>query len=522
MPTDQPKDLDLTALLRVLRRAALPLLAGAALLAGLTYLLSGSRPAVYQGTASLAALPPGSGNSVIVQTLVTAPPLPPAVVERALRSPAVWRSALAELRRTVPDSSARRELLGTLQAEASAGEGRSVALTAEVNQDFVGVYEVAVRAPTPQLAQGGADAFARALLEWDRLRALGGIVRARQNLITERDDLTARIAAAPTALDERTLEQLRGDVVQRLQQVEVLEQTVSGTLSALAEAVRPQSPVAPRPGRDALLVFGAVLLFGALGLSLLDSLRPRVRGPEDLRGLGLPVLGSLPPLSRRRGAQAGLGWTQQGVFREQLEFVRVGLLSELGASVQQSALVVSSAGVADGKSTVTAGLALSLARHGLRVLVVDADVFRRTQETLWLGSSGQVPAPQETPAGYRFWREVAPGVGLLSSRAPTLDPAAFDREIHRLLPDYDLALVDTPPALKIADTLALARRLDGMVLVTDASAPRVPLERLVEDAGRLGVRLLGFVVNRYRDVSAGGDYAYASLDRAERPAEVAP
>ena len=75
MPTDQPKDLDLTALLRVLRRAALPLLATALLLAGLTYLLSSSRPAVYEGTASVAALPTGSGNSVILQTLVTAPPL---------------------------------------------------------------------------------------------------------------------------------------------------------------------------------------------------------------------------------------------------------------------------------------------------------------------------------------------------------------------------------------------------------------------------------------------------------------
>ncbi|MDL2344484.1 hypothetical protein QOL99_09990 [Deinococcus sp. MIMF12] len=344
-------------------------------------------------------------------------------------------------------------------------------------------------------------------------------MRARQNLITERDDLTARIAAAPTPLDERTLERLRGDVVQRLQQVEVLEQTVSGTLSALAEAVRPQSPVAPRPGRDALLVFGAVLLFGVLGLSLLDSLRPRVRGPEDLRGLGLPVLGTLPPLPGRRGARGGLGWVRQGLFHEQLEFVRVGVLSEL-AGRERPALVVSSAGVADGKSTLTAGLALSLAGHGLRVLVVDADVFRRTQETHWLTGSGA--APQELGGDFRLWEEVAPGVSLLSSRATRLDPAVFEAEIRRLLPGYDLALLDTPPALKIADTLALARRLDGMILVTDASAPRVPLERLVEDAGRLGVRLLGFVVNRYRDVTSGGDYAYASLGRAERSAEVAP
>lgn len=517
MPTDQPKDLDLTALLRVLRRAALPLLATALLLAGLTYLLSGSRPAVYEATASLAALPTGSGNSVIVQTLVTAPPLPPAVVERALRSPAVWGQALRDLRERTPPSAARSELFAALRAEAATGEGRYVRLTPEVNQEFVGVYEIAVRAPTPALAQAGANAFAGALLEWDRERALGSVVRARQNLVTERDDLTARLSQAASALDERTLERLRADVVQRLQQVEVLEQTVSGTLSALAEAVPPQNPVAPRPLRDALLVFGATLVFGMLLLSLLDSLRPRVRGPEDLRALGLPVLGTLPPFAARRGRSGGLGWARQGAFREQIEFVRVGLLSGLGAGAQQSALVVSSAGVADGKSTVTAALALSLAEYGLRVLVVDADVFRRTQESYWLSAEAPLAA-QERSGSYRFWPEVAPGIGLLSSRASTLDPADFDREIHRLLPSYDLALVDTPPALKIADTLALARRLDGLILVTDAAAPRAPLERLVEDAGRLGVPLLGFVLNRFRDAVTGSDYAYAAPGRA--PAEV--
>ena len=157
MPTDQPKDLDLTYLLRVLRRAALPLLAAALLLAGLTYLLSGSRPAVYEATASLAALPTGSGNSVIVQTLVTAPPLPPAVVERALRSPAVWQGALRDLSGRTPPSAARSQLLAALRAEAASGESRYVRLTPEVNQEFVGVYEIAVRAPTPALAQAGAE-----------------------------------------------------------------------------------------------------------------------------------------------------------------------------------------------------------------------------------------------------------------------------------------------------------------------------------------------------------------------------
>lgn len=241
-----------------------PILLGALALAALAFVYSRSRPPVYRATASLAALPTSSGNSVINNTLVSAPALPAGVVGRALRSPDVTRDGVKRLRASVPDSAARRQTLANIAAELRSENYRTIGLAAEIDQNLIGTYEISALAGTPEVARATADAFTAALLQWNRARALDGINRARTNLITQRDLLGGQLSAGGQAVGERTLEQMRSEVVQQLQQVEVLRQTVSGTLFPIASAALPVDPVAPKPLRNAILTFGAALFFGVL------------------------------------------------------------------------------------------------------------------------------------------------------------------------------------------------------------------------------------------------------------------
>ncbi|WP_029477074.1 P-loop NTPase [Deinococcus frigens] len=530
MTAERPQDLDVPSILRVIRRAALPIVAAALCLAALTFVYASSRPAMYLATASLSALPVGSGNSVINSTLVTAPPLPPAVVQRALRSPEVVRAALKRLETARPDSPERRSFAGELRREFQLGDPRSVQLGAEINQDFVGVYEISALAPTPELAQGAANSFQNALLEWDRQRALTGIARARTNLTNQRADLNARIARGGDPIGVRTLEQLRLDVVERLQQVEVLEQTVSGTLSRLAAASLPVQSAQPRPVRDALLVAAASVFFGLLIAFVLDQLQKKIRGLDDLRSFGPPVFGTLPPLTGRRSDPVRIGQaTRHGLFREQMEFVRVGLMSSLAApdrsGTQTPAVMVSSARVGEGKSTVTAGLAYSLATHGTKVLIVDADVFRRRQEQLWLpthsaSSRKAVLRPDEGHEPSHLYPEVAENVDLLTFETQRLDAAALGAEIRRRSRDYGIVLVDSAPVLKVADTLVLASHLDGLMIVADPQTSYIQMQRILDETSRLGVQLLGFVLNRSREATVPGEYAYSMPLKTERSLDV--
>lgn len=548
----QAQDLDLSYFARVLRGAMLPMLLFSTALAALAYFYSKSQPEVFQATASLAALPANSGNSLINNTLVTAPALPANVVARAIHSSAVTTSAFKRIDAQFPGSAVAAQTVQAIREELQSGNYHTVSLGAEIDQNLVGSYEISVLAGSPQVAKGAADAFAQALLEWDRERALNGINRARTNLLTQRDMLNRGMLAGGEVVTGRTLDQLQSEVVQSLQQIEMLRQTVSGTLTPLSEAVLPVQAVAPKPVRNALLTFGAALFFSLLGVLARDRMSRRVHDEDGLRSFGLPVLGMLPPLPRA-AAQNMTRIMANGSFREQLEFVRVGVLGSLGAwtkpavsreytveapvptdwnfreqleSARAEALAgvvpqdtaavpwesakgflgspviaISSANVNEGKSTLTAGLAQVCAERGMRVLVVDADVFRHRQQQLLMAGREQLLQSREVGMT-QVWREVLPGVDLMTLTSNRLEPENLRRNILELKSQYDIVMVDTPPALKIADTVAFARMLDGLVIVVDVRTPLGQLERLVAETRRLGVNTLGFVLNRYKQTGA--------------------
>lgn len=524
MNDDRPRDLDVGRIIQVLARSALPVLGTALVLALVTYFYSQTRPPVYEATVRLAALPSGGGNALINSTLITASPLPPSVVSGALRSPEVIEGALKDFQSKVRASAARDQFVATLRREQQEGDFESVSLASDINMDFVGVYSIGVQSRSAALAQQAANAFARSLLNWDRERALSGVLLARNSLEAQRRDLERRLAGEPAGAGAQTLRQLLEDTTLKLQQVTVLEETVGGTLSLLASAPVPFNPVSPRPLRDALLVLGGTLFFGTLLAFLLDQQQARIRSLEDLRPYSVPVMGILPPLQpwgRSMPVRRLLELVRHGAFREQMEFVRVSLLASVGQTGAGQtgtgqagpapAVMVSSAEVGAGKSTVTAGLALSLAGGNLRVLLLDADVFRSSQPHIW---------PRLTPAdalhlglhNVTLYRAVSPRVDLLINNDKRLDPERIQQMVTEIkrLNEYDVILVDAPPALQIADTLVLARSLDGLILLVSPQSERALVDRLVDEAARLQVRVLGFVMNRFQKATTS--YSYQGHD----------
>ena len=272
-----------------------------------------------------------------------------------------------------------------------------------------------------------------------------------------------------------------------------------------------------------------------------ETLGRKISSEEDVSSLGLPVLGSLPKLNTRQLAVGIPQAVRSGALYESVGFLRVNLMSSTrsGPAEQiQRRYVISSARPGEGKSSVTASLAIGLAGSGLRVLIVDADLHRPSQMRIWGQASG-------------VKRQYRPLVGATSNATPALDlPGALERpeaahavvvaERIDLLPagsplyetahilthpqleylmdrwssDYDVVLIDSPPILALSDSFSLSSLSSGMLMVVEANQTQLSvLERALTAARLANTQVLGLVLNKVSR-RAEGYYAYNGYGQA--------
>lgn len=182
-------------------------------------------------------------------------------------------------------------------------------------------------------------------------------------------------------------------------------------------------------------------------------------------------------------------------------------------------LLITSAGEGDGKTTVTANLALALAEGGQRVLLIDADLRRPSVHRLFdlptapglsnalLQDSGELPIMTTS----------VPGLSILTAGDPPPNPGEFvasprlARLLARVRSDFDCVLVDTPPVSLVADAAVLAPSVDGVVLVVSAGRTKRDLARRAkEQLDKVGARLLGVVLNNAKLDKSTQPYTHAS------------
>jgi protein-tyrosine kinase len=176
------------------------------------------------------------------------------------------------------------------------------------------------------------------------------------------------------------------------------------------------------------------------------------------------------------------------------------------ADRQLQTIGVTSAAEGEGKSTTVANLAVALTQAGRRVVVVDADLRRPGQHTLFgleqedglanmlLGDGGQLPL-----------KDTSSGVRVLTSGASPANPLEalasrrFDQVLALARAQADFVLVDTPPAGGLADAAVVAPRLEGMLLVVSAGHTKRDLARRArEQLERVNANLLGVVLTDVR------------------------
>ncbi|MGK7911984.1 MAG: GumC family protein [Synechococcus sp.] len=355
--------------------------------------------------------------------------------------------------------------------------------------------------------------------------------RNRANLLPELQrserELERRLLAANT-----TYETLLG----RQREVEAAENQAIGNARIISQAI---PPIYAEATKGKLLVAAATVAGGILAVAAafaLDLLDPSVKSTRDVRKLlpyqavaHIPNLSGDRPsswrqLSSETGGQRAIPPAKQQVARAAFNVLQTNLnYSSLHERTPQ-AIAVSSARPQEGKTTVAANLATTMALHNYRTLLIDGDLYRPKQHEIWtidrqLGLVGLLngvttvsQAIHPVRANLDVMAIGAPEDGM----PPSIDYRKLRTIVAILRRQYDRIIFDSPPLLGASDAAILADIADGLLMVARPSLLDVNGALTANDLLlRSGIGVLGLVIN---DISSGDSVLHPYADYARTPA----
>lgn len=362
--------------------------------------------------------------------------------------------------------------------------------------------------------------------------------------------------AAATKLNEKTVQfavlsqeansrkKLYEDLYTKLQEANV-SAGLKATNITIVDPARSQSvPVLPK--RRANLALG--ILFGIfVGLSsafAIDTLDRTVSDPLEVEEItGKPVIGVIPifgekartygaRLAHRAQRLTGVKtlipdpgsssvWMLErpdSVPAEAFRVLRTSImLSRAGGGLK--ILLVTGCTPGEGKTTVTANLAVAFAQHNKKVLIIEADMRRpKLKEKMEFPGdvglsnvlSGTCSSEDAILRGlYVPTLDVMPAGPRPPMPSEILGSEAFDALLEKLKICYDIIVIDSPPALVVTDAVTMSPKVDAVLWVAQAGViTRPQLGRATHLIERNRIPVIGFVMNRMSKTAAGYGYGY--------------
>jgi capsular exopolysaccharide synthesis family protein len=381
------------------------------------------------------------------------------------------------------------------------------------------LLDISVTSASPELARDAADTYASVYVANRRDESSKDLSTRAQELRGRSDQLSAQIAGLPAGDNRRgQMESSQNSFLSLANQYEAEAGLLNSNVRIIDRAQLPVAPVSPRPMRDAAALMVIALVLGLGLVFVLDHLDDRVTGADDLERAvpDLPVLASVPladqagrwgakRLAQHRRSLVARTSTDAEVYRTLRTNVRFANLEDT-----RRLIMITSASGSEGKSTVACNLAVALAESGQRVILVSADLrrpslgdffgldeTRRGLTTVLVGDAemGDCLEPVTLERGHRLY--VMPTGPLPPNPAELLESPRMEGLVRELAEaDVDLVLIDCPPVLPVADSLAIGQLADGVIMIAAAGQTRIShLRDALRRLERVRASVIGVVLN---------------------------
>jgi len=317
--------------------------------------------------------------------------------------------------------------------------------------------------------------------------------------------------------NEQIANEIYTTLLSKYEEVRVSEAAKIASIRLIEPAVVADKPMFPK--KSQYLPMGAIvgLLLG-FGLALLlERFDDSPRSLEEVKAI-LPydILGYIP--FQESVSKLYLDTAPQSPVSEAFRLVQANVMFKPMAKKKSFSIMVTSAMPFEGKSTFAANLALAFATNSTKAAIVNLDLRRPVFNVLF--GRRMDKGVTDFLIGDSALDEIMvkeDGRSLTIVPSGTIPPNPSELvasvKIHKLIrylsDHFDVVVYDTPPITLVAETLDLARYVDGIILVVDMSiVTRGALLAMNQLISNKGLTILGIVLNKVR--TKGASYSYGS------------
>lgn len=365
--------------------------------------------------------------------------------------------------------------------------------------------------------------------EQQRLESLEAQIEGLENQIAvlsiqTADALEALNQAIDGDADADTVESLREEYNQFTARLGEYQGTLSDVtttflnLSSKAtslQVIEPARIPTRSSGISAVLVGVVGVVFGLIagvGIVLLfEFINPTMRYIDELGELDLPILGTVPNISGVRRPEQYLVDRRSIVPRLKDEISTIYINTFLGKKANQKIYMIVSSSVREGRTLITANLAVHCANQQLRVLLIDSSLDNATLQQVFKlkNDKGFIDLADAKPVNLKDYVQstAVPGLDVitmgmaLSDNMNAVDTNSIKQALNSLInkEKYDLVLIDTAALEKQVDVYLMGHTLEANIVFL-ASLRRTRRAAIEEAWGQFqrlpNATPVGLIVNR--------------------------
>lgn len=362
------------------------------------------------------------------------------------------------------------------------------------------LIELSVEHTNPQTAAALANEIPAVFAQRNTTQQLERFASSKSSLEEELNQLQTELATAETELatakdsgaDQTTTNRLTDNILrlrdtysrllQSYEDIRIAEARGLNNIIIDEDARAPAEPVRPQVLATTILAtaVGTVLVLGLI--VFIDYLDDTVKDPEKVeQTTGLSVIGTISHFAVSKPADALVLANQpRAPISEAYRQLRTNI-QYVSISRELKTILVTSAHMAEGKTTSAANLAIALTQAGNRVILIDADMRRPALHRVF-----QIPNSKgltnlllcnDTDASFVQATKIkdlslVPSGPLPPNPAELLGSGRMKEVTAWLAQQADYVIFDSPPILVVTDSALLAQLVDTTLVVANAAQTR--------------------------------------------------